>query len=172
MRPDTVLVIGYGNDLRGDDAAGPRAACEVAAWHLPHVRVVTQHQLTPELADPLAAVGRAVFLDAHVPADGCTPCVRPIAPALARDGGGHTADPAELLALARTAYGRAPDAWLLTIPAEAFQFGAPLSRVAERGVADALALLRPLLNVSNVRPPVATGPGSVPDHAGDERTVN
>jgi hydrogenase maturation protease len=162
MRPDTVLVIGYGNDLRGDDAAGPRAACEVAAWHLPHVRVVTQHQLTPELADPLAAVGRAVFLDAHVPADGCTPCMRPIAPALSRDGGGHTADPARLLALARTAYGRAPDAWLLTIPAEAFQFGAPLSPVAERGVADALALLRPLLNLSDVRAPVATGPGPSP----------
>jgi Ni,Fe-hydrogenase maturation factor len=32
-----VQIIGYGNELRGDDAAGQLVAEQIERWHLPHV---------------------------------------------------------------------------------------------------------------------------------------
>ncbi len=145
MRAGTILVIGYGNDLRGDDAAGRRAAAQVEAWAMPGVEVRAQHQLTPELAEPLAAAGRAIFLDAHPVASGADLRVRRVQPAGPTPRLAHTCDPPALLALAQTAFGRRPEAWWVTIPATDFAFGAPLSPLAERGIADAIATLRHLL---------------------------
>jgi hydrogenase maturation protease len=151
MRPGTILVIGYGNELRGDDAAGPRAARAVAAWGVPHVQVLAVHQLTPELADPLALACRALFLDAHAASEGASVLIRPLAPAAPKPRIGHTLDPQALLALAQSAFGRAPEAWWITIPAVDFALGAKLSPAAERGVADALVAIRPLLDLRTSR---------------------
>src|SRR5262245_1795360 len=63
----SVVVIGYGNDLRGDDAVGLRAAQAVAAWDMPGVCGLAVHQLTPELAEILAGAALAIFVDARVP---------------------------------------------------------------------------------------------------------
>src|SRR5262245_41264787 len=64
--PDGVLVIGYGNTLRGEDGIGPAVAEEVAARGLPGVRVIVAHQLTPELAADIADARLVVFVDAAV----------------------------------------------------------------------------------------------------------
>jgi hydrogenase maturation protease len=148
MGPGTILVIGYGNDLRGDDAAGQRAATQVDAWGAPGVTVYTLHQLTPELAYPLAAADRAIFLDAHPVSDADTVRIRRISAAPLATRFLHTCDPHGLLRLTRTAFGRVPDAWWITMPAVDFAFGAALSPLAERGVVDALAAIRPLLELS------------------------
>jgi hydrogenase maturation protease len=131
-----VLVIGYGNDLRGDDGAGPRVAAEVAAWGWPGVEALAVHQLTPELAEPLSRAGRAVFVDAAVGGEGVA--ARQLGPVPARGGLGHASDPAGLLALARAVFGRCPEAWLLAVPGSHFGFGPGLSETAERGVVAAL----------------------------------
>jgi hydrogenase maturation protease len=146
MRPGTILVVGYGNELRGDDAAGRRAADRVDSWRLPGVEVRALHQLTPELAEPLAAATRAIFLDAHLACDNPAVRVHRIEPATTGTHFVHTSDPQALLHLARTAFGRSPDTWWITIPAADFNFGAPISAVAARGIADALTAIRPLLN--------------------------
>jgi len=152
MRPNPILVIGYGNDLRGDDAAGQRAAAEVGAWRLSGVQVLTLHQLTPEVADSLASSAWAIFLDAHPVAHGSAVRVRRLRPAIGAPHIAHTCDPQALLDLAQTAFGHAPEAWWVTIPAADFAFGAPLSRLTERGVADALAAVRRLLESWRSRP--------------------
>ncbi len=120
------LVVGYGNDLRGDDALGRRAAAAVADWQRPDVQVLSMHQLTPELAEALAAADRALFLDAHPAEADPAVRVRRLSPAAAHPGFGHTADPARLLTWAEQLFGRAPDAWSITLPAADFGFGAPL----------------------------------------------
>jgi hydrogenase maturation protease len=152
MRAGTILVIGYGNDLRGDDAAGRRAAAQVAAWALPGVEVRALHQLTPELAEPLAAAERAIFLDAHPVSCAADLRVHRLQPAAPAPRLAHTCDPSGLLALAHIVFGRRPEAWWITIPATDFAFGAPLSRLTERGIVDALATVRRLLVPS---PPAA-----------------
>ena len=60
----TILVIGYGNDLRSDDAVGQKVANAIAAWKLPQVTSLCVHQLTPELASFLATAELAIFIDA------------------------------------------------------------------------------------------------------------
>jgi hydrogenase maturation protease len=159
MRPSTILVVGYGNDLRGDDAAGQRAAARVAAWALPGVEVHTLHQLTPELAAPLAEADRAIFLDAHPAETGARVRVRRLRRPTPLPRCAHICEPHALLELSRRAFGRAPDAWWVTIPAVDFTFGAPLSRRTEAGIAEALAAVRSLLAPVRASQRAAKAPG-------------
>ena len=62
------LVIGIGNPLRGDDGIGWRLAAQLPAGAGLVVRC--RQQLTPELAEELAAVERVLFLDAWLGPDG------------------------------------------------------------------------------------------------------
>ena len=64
------LVIGYGNELRGDDGLGPYIAARVEEQCLPHVRTLTVHQLTPELTAFLedAFVALASYVDEELAA--------------------------------------------------------------------------------------------------------
>jgi len=142
------VVIGYGNDLRSDDASGRRVADEIARQHLPGVLVRSVHQLTPELTEALGTASLAVFVDARyahdeeddvrverILLDAPTPTT-----AL-----GHFGDPRDLLRLTRTLYGRAPQAWWVTIPATEFRFGETLSPRASEGVEKAIREVRRLL---------------------------
>lgn len=149
------LVIGYGSVLQGDDAVGIHAAAAVAGWRLASVRVLTSHQLTPELAAPLSRARRAVFVDAALLPPGAPVAVRRLAAAgtpRAGGGAGHTGDPAELLTLTRTAFGRRPAAWWVLIPAERFDWGAPLSARTRGGLRVALRAIRRLLAAPAGRP--------------------
>jgi hydrogenase maturation protease len=136
--PGAVLVIGYGSMLRGDDAAGPRAASAVAGLGLPGVIAKAVTQLTPELAEPLASARLAIFIDACLVAHGGEVEVRPIEPADPGAASGHVGDPGRLLALARIAYGACPRSWLVTIPASDVTLGRGLSPLAGRGVEEAV----------------------------------
>jgi hypothetical protein len=66
LKTITVLVIGYGNTLRGDDGVGYQVAETVAEWQLPQVRSIAVHQLLPELAADIAEVDLVIFVDAVV----------------------------------------------------------------------------------------------------------
>ena len=90
-------------------------------------------QLTPELADPLSQAGAAVFVDASVDEQGPVR-IRRLGPSDSSQILAHAADPRVLLALARDAFGRAPQAWMLTIPAKELGFGERLSRPASLGL--------------------------------------
>jgi hydrogenase maturation protease len=141
--PCSFVVIGYGNDLRGDDAVGQRVALSVARWRRPGVMAIAAHQLTPELATWLAPVTLAIFVDA-ARAEDESPIFhsRRIAPSNVPLIRGHTAEPQMLLALTQLAYGRCPPACWITIPAQCFDFGAELSPTARRGAAAALRYIR------------------------------
>jgi hydrogenase maturation protease len=147
----TTLVIGYGNDLRGDDAAGRLVAARVQAWRLPGVRVLDLHQLTPDVAGALTGVSRVLFVDAHPAALSPDLQVRPPAPAASPTSLGHAGSPAAVLAWAAVA-GEAPaEACWITIPAETFDLGAPLSPRTARGIEEALTAIHSLLT-SNLEP--------------------
>jgi hydrogenase maturation protease len=138
-----LLVIGYGNDLRGDDAVGQRVAAAVAQWWLPGVRTITAHQLTPELADSLAASAHAIFVDAQAAEGVPGPIqIQRLEPEAIQPASAHSADPRTLLAFAQTIYGRCPQAWWITIPVARFDFGADLSPEAWYGAATALRWIR------------------------------
>jgi hydrogenase maturation protease len=152
----TTLVIGYGNPLCGDDAAGPRVAAAVARWRLPGVRALAFHQLAPELAADLSTAACAVFVDAAPAADTPAATLSPLAPAPLRARPsplGHVATPGELLALTSALYDRAPASWYLRVPAEGFELGQPLSPGTRRGIRQSLQALRTLLAAQPPAPP-------------------
>ena len=141
--PDTGgwWVVGYGNELRSDDGAGPAVARAVAAWEQPGVCGLACHQLTPELAEPLARAAGVIFVDAAVGED-AAPRIRELVPAEDAPFGSHTMHPGALLALARRLFGRAPPAWLVTLPVANLDHGDTLSPTARAGVEWALGEIR------------------------------
>jgi hydrogenase maturation protease len=133
----TLLVIGYGNTLRGDDGVGPRAAEAVESLHLLGVQTLVCQQLSPEHADPIARARVVIFVDAAVDAPREVQ-LRQLEPAGTSQLMAHAADPRTMLALARDVFGHAPEAWLLTIPVETLEFSDALSPVAQAGLEQAV----------------------------------
>lgn len=131
------LVIGIGNALRGDDGVGALLADQVGG------RCV--QQLTPELAGDLASLEAVLFIDAWLAPAGAGPELIPMAPAheAAVDAAAsHRLEPAQLLAICQALYGRAPEAFLLQVPASSFEHGTALSAAVEAALPSARALLR------------------------------
>ena len=140
--PQITLVIGYGNELRGDDGAGPKIATEVGGWGLDRVEARAVRQLTPELAKAISTAAAVVFVDA-APADQADGTkVISLEPASRSGLDAHAGNPAALLALAQAVFGRCPPAWLVTIPAANFDFGASLSPLTESEMAAARVAIR------------------------------
>ena len=138
-----LLVIGYGNTLRGDDGVGPRVAEAVAALNLPGVRTLVCQMLTPELADQISQARVAIFVDAAVDAPGKVQ-LRKLEPNDSSQLMAHAADPRTMLALARDVFGHAPAAWWLTIPAVNLDFCEELSPETQRGFEEALEKIQEL----------------------------
>jgi len=116
----SLLIIGYGNPLRGDDAVGFEAAERLGGLAL--------HQLTPELMEPISRAGRVVFIDAKAGGEPGAIEERLLTPASATGAAfTHHATPEALLAGALTLYGRCPPATLITITGDDFEIGRPLS---------------------------------------------
>lgn len=138
-----VLVIGYGNTLRGDDGVGPNVAEAVGALGLPSVHTLARQQLTPELAEPISQAHLVIFVDAAMDAPREVR-LRLLEPADTCQVMAHAADPRTLLALARDVFGRAPEGWWLTIPVVELGFSDELSEVARRGLQIAVERIRQL----------------------------
>ena len=127
-----MLIIGYGNVLRGDDAMGLAAAERLGG--------IAVHQLTPELAERIARADAVIFLDADATLPAGEISVKAVEPA---DGAlDHHATPAGLLRLAETVYRAAPKAWLVGMGGEAFDLREGLSAAAERAVERAVAFVK------------------------------
>src|SRR5690349_6241379 len=63
-----VLIVGYGNPLRGDDAFGFLAAEKLRSEIVSaDVEVLALHQLVPELMEPVSRAELAIFIDASTP---------------------------------------------------------------------------------------------------------
>jgi hydrogenase maturation protease len=124
----SALVIGYGNDLRGDDAVGRRVAEAVEALGLPGVEVLSLHQLTPELAADLDGREVVVFVDADVRAGDVA------VQQLETDGrqvrATHNVDPRGLLALADLLGAPPAVALSVSVPASDLELGESLSAPA------------------------------------------
>jgi hydrogenase maturation protease len=133
-----VLVIGYGNDLRGDDGLGPHVATAVEERRLPGVRTLMLDQLTPDLAEELAAARLVVFVDARVGPGGEAVNVCRLRPSTAAPETTHLCEPPYLLALAQALYERSPEAWSVTVAGERFEIGEHLSDSACRHVMTAV----------------------------------
>jgi hydrogenase maturation protease len=142
-----VLVIGWGNSLRGDDGLGWHAASLLAAdQRLAGARVLARHQLTPELAEDVGRASLVVLVDAragHGPPGEITVTTvepDPAAPALT-----HHLDPGALSALAAELYGRVPPVLLVSVGAASFEAGERLSAAVAAALPEVVATVARLV---------------------------
>ncbi|WP_313887396.1 hydrogenase maturation protease [Nodosilinea sp. LEGE 07088] len=140
----SLLIVGYGNELRGDDGVGPQVAMTVADWHLPSVKSLHVQQLLPELVADMAEADYVIFVDACGKSrthnvqldpivtnkDALAHCTVPLM--------NHACEPSGLVALTQVLYGDHPQAWLLQVPIEHCGLGQALSKTARRGADSAL----------------------------------
>lgn len=124
-----ILLIGYGNELCGDDGLGPWAAQQLAgAGPYPNFETLALRQLTPELAEPISRASAVIFVDAAEGSPAGQIDCRELSPTRGAQGAfTHHAGPEELLESARYLYGHCPPAWLYTVNGVSFDLGAPFS---------------------------------------------
>jgi hydrogenase maturation protease len=158
--PSRILIVGYGNTLRGDDGVGPRAAELLADDpRLVAAEVLQRHQLTPELATDIAEAALVVLVDASEtgrpgeitvrrldgPSAGRVATAGPGSQAAGVAGGSawtHQVDAESLLALARELWGATPAAFVVGVGVESMELGDELSPAVELAlpaVVDAVA---------------------------------
>jgi hydrogenase maturation protease len=159
-----VLIIGYGNPLRGDDGVGWHAANILAqeAWR-GNVRVLARHQLTLELAAQAAEADLVVFIDARddtcandgeaaeVEAEAQVRCAA-ITPEPAAVGSmSHHLHPAALLACTQVLYGVCPAAVVCSVTMRVSSYGEELSPAVQAELPALLAHVRQLVEQASVR---------------------
>jgi hydrogenase maturation protease len=149
----SLLVIGIGSELHGDDAAGRMVAARIEALPLDGVRVRSVVQLVPELVEDLATCATVVFVDAD---PGCAATtVRPVRAATGTPAVTHHTTPAGLLQLAEAVGVPVPRAVLLGVPARCLGLGSLLSEQTRAGVELAVEAI---LQLAEARP-AAPGDG-------------
>jgi hydrogenase maturation protease len=139
--PAPALVIGYGNELREDDGAGPVTVSQLAA----HTgsRYLTCGQLTPELAETISGYASVIFVDAR--AD-----LQPGEIRIERLTAGtvpltHRTTPAALLTWSHQIYAREPAAFAVGIGGECFELGEGLTPVVRQAACEAAHAIERML---------------------------
>jgi hydrogenase maturation protease len=138
-----VLVVGYGNSLRGDDGIGWYAAGRLASDpRLAGARVLARHQLVPELAVDVSRASLVVLVDASVEGDPGSVRVRKLEPRPAAPAAWtHHLDPEALAWLAEALYGATPPMLLVSVTAGSFAQGDGLSSTLERALPEVVEVV-------------------------------
>lgn len=143
-----VLVFGYGNPSRGDDAVGP-LLIEYLQQRVDNERVelLTDFQLQIEHALDLENRDLVIFVDASVAADRAFTFVR-LAPCFDNSYTSHAMSPAALLHVYENVSKiSAPPSFLLAIGAGAFELGEGVSECAAQNLRKACRYIEALLSL-------------------------
>jgi hydrogenase maturation protease len=155
----SILVIGYGNTLRGDDGVGQHVALAISKWRMPGLNVKAAHQLTAELAEPVSQADLVIFVDGQVAGEEGDVTVHRLEPSPGAGFAGHTSDPRGVLALALAVYGRYAPAWLVLVPGDDFSVREDLSATAFRGAGEAIVRIAALIDAHGSKSLLNRGPG-------------
>jgi hydrogenase maturation protease len=134
-----ILLIAIGNTLRRDDGAGPRVLELLEDLH--GTARLSCHQLTPDLAEDIAAADSVIFIDAEVN-KGSVRLTSLDSEHDAPSASTHSLTPAALVRIARKAFGFAGEALLCPVSGRDFSMGAGLSPETEANAQAAADLLR------------------------------
>ena len=140
--PAPLLVFGWGNPSRGDDALGPLFVDAVEAMKLPGVECLTDFQLQVEHALDLKGRERVLFVDAS--ADAAAPfTVERIEPARDASFTTHAVSPQAILQVFREVEAEPPPpCWLLAIRGDAWELGTVPTDAARENLQGAIAWVR------------------------------
>jgi hydrogenase maturation protease len=133
-----ILIFGWGNPSRGDDALGPLFVERIAALGLPRIECLTDFQLQVEHALDLCNREHILFVDASV---GCAAPFEVSLPVPARDASftTHAMTPGAVMQVYKDMFGEEPPpCTLLALRGERFELGEPPSPAAHEALAAAM----------------------------------
>jgi hydrogenase maturation protease len=154
MTLSPVVVMAYGNPLRGDDGLAWRAAEELKKkFPASDVEVLERHQLVPELADSIRRCEAVIFVDAAAaePGRGQAGEIRIVAMSEQEFGPDltspfhHQYSPVSLLALAAQLYGAKPRGFIASLVGQDFSPGERLSPTVELALPQFVAAIEKLV---------------------------
>jgi len=146
----SVLVLAAGNEMRGDDGAGPHLIAYLERPENAHVRTLFEFQFQVEHAVDLAEADLALFIDAHASQERPLVFEEMLEPAMPVPST-HALSPAEVVGVARQLGLTVPPVFVLAVAGRCFDLGAPMS---PEGVA-ACARAESLLDTLMARPDAA-----------------
>ena len=145
-----LVVLGWGNESRGDDGLGPALTRRIEALGLAHVTAIEDFQLQLEHAVDLDGADLALFLDASVSA----PAPFAFTETGPRPGLTHTSHamaPEAVLDVYARVMGRTPPpAFVLAVRGDTFELGTGLGEAATARLEAAWAFVRPLIEAPDL----------------------
>ncbi len=139
------LILACGNTLREDDGVGPFLAqwAEERWRNDARVRVLCDHQWTPEMVEDVASAESIVFVDCATDCEPGLVRTMPVEPAAdTLKLGTHHLDAAQLLALSKELYGRMPrTSLLLTVGAGSLELREGFSEAVQKALPGAQRVL-------------------------------
>jgi hydrogenase maturation protease len=143
--PSRCLILACGNTLRTDDGVGLWLA-EWAGHRFagqPGLRIIADHQWTPELAEDVARAQSVLFIDCSLDSEPGSLNLTPVKPASGSpEHNTHHLGAAELLALGRELYNSLPrESLQLTIGAGSIEFGDHFSPALTAALPEARQLI-------------------------------
>lgn len=153
MNASGVVVIAYGNPLRGDDGLAWRAAGQLKkTFASSDVEVLEQQQLVPELAESISCAKAVIFVDAaaaHGIRDHAEICIVELGKEevlrASESAFHHHISPASLVALAEKLYGARPHVFVATLTGRDFGAGERLSTSVERAMPEFVSRIETLI---------------------------
>lgn len=111
------IIIGYGNNLRGEDAFGLDVADYLQTLNLPNTKIIKTFQLTPELTLEIQDAKKIIFVDAALGSPHYA-----IACPLKVDNNGftHHVSPHMIISMLNTLYDSFPEYFVYSILTNAF----------------------------------------------------
>jgi hydrogenase maturation protease len=127
-----LLLLGIGNDSRGDDGLGWHFAERVQERFGDRVAVEFRYQLQVEDAELIRQYKQVVFVDASEKSHEEGFLLQPCEPAASYCYSSHLQSPEAILYLCTNLYHKQPRAWILSICGEDWLLGRTMSATASR----------------------------------------
>lgn len=140
--PEPLLIIGIGNDSRGDDGLGWAFLDAIAQAGSPPGRLEYRYQLLVEDAELLTRFPEVLFADASEKPLAGSYLLEPCHPDPAAEIYTHQQTPGAILCLCQELYGHRPEAWCLYIRGYEWTFDTGLSEQAKANLAHAADFFR------------------------------
>ena len=131
-----VLVLGFGNITRGDDAAGWEVARRIGIRQIPGVETRTSQQLQVELVEEWGTYDKVLFIDADP--QGERVVIEKVDPKATASASTHHLSPEALLQLSSLLYGKTPKLYLCRVPARIFDFTEKYSPLTRQSLDEAV----------------------------------
>ena len=138
------LVIGYGNPMRSDDAAGIYAVNEITKKKIPGVVTATMQQIQVELLEEAVYCDKVIFVDAATKEDEVS--IKKIQMSTSELVSTHHLSPDLFLQLAKTIYEKDLDLYVCSIKGENFAVGNLLSAETAKRVRKAVDMVCSLVS--------------------------